>query len=63
MVAKVKKTLERKIYYRIKRAKVSTFIPSDFADFSDRDQVLRVLRKLIQKNIIIRVGQGVYTRA
>ena len=40
MVAKVKKTLEKKIYYRIKRAKVSTFIPSDFADFSDRDQVL-----------------------
>ncbi|MEA1968037.1 MAG: DUF6088 family protein [Thermodesulfobacteriota bacterium] len=63
MSVKAKKTLEEKIRCRIKRTKESTFIPQDFADFSNRDQVLRALRNLIQKNLIIRVGQGVYTRS
>ncbi|NWH06516.1 DUF6088 family protein [Desulfobacter latus] len=63
MAVKRKRTLEQKICYRIKRAKESTFIPKDFSDLSGRDQVLRALRNLIAKNLIIRVGQGVYTRA
>jgi len=57
-----KKKLEEKIRYRILRSKEATFVPHDFVDLSDRDQVLRALRKLIEKKIIIRVGQGVYTR-
>ena len=56
-------SLESKMIFRVKRSKDGTFIPSDFFDLSDRDQVLRVLRSLIKKNLIIRVGQGVYTRA
>lgn len=55
--------LETKIERRIRRTKDSTFVLGDFLDLSDRDQVLRALRKLIQKNVILRVGQGVYTRA
>ena len=35
----------------------------DFLDLSDRDQVMRALRKLIAKNLIIKVGQGVYVKA
>ncbi|EMS77152.1 DUF6088 family protein [Desulfotignum phosphitoxidans] len=58
----VKKTLEAKIKYRIKRSSYSTFVLSDFYDLSDRDQILRALRKLIKKKLILRVGQGVYVR-
>ncbi len=55
--------LEKKIERRIRRTKDATFVLSDFFDYSERDQILRALRKLIQKKVIIRVGQGVYTRA
>ena len=58
----VKKTLEDRVQYRIKRSSYSTFILSDFYDLSDRDQILRALRKLIKKKLILRVGQGVYVR-
>lgn len=56
-------SLETKIQRRINRSKDSTFVLSDFSDLSDRDQVLRALRKLISKKVILRVGKGVYTRA
>ncbi len=55
--------LETKIERRIRRSKEGTFILSDFFDLSDRDQILRALRKLIEKNVLLRIGQGVYTRA
>lgn len=58
----VKKTLEDRVQYRIKRSSYSTFVLSDFNDLSDRDQILRALRKLIKKKLILRVGQGVYVR-
>lgn len=58
-----KANLELKIERRIRRSKDGTFILSDFFDLSDRDQILRALRKLIEKNILLRIGQGVYTRA
>lgn len=57
------KSLEKRILNRIVNSSEATFIPKDFNDLSDRDQVLRVLRHLINKQIILRVGQGVYTRA
>lgn len=56
-------SLEVKIKRRILKSKDKTFILSDFLDLSSRDQVLRALRKLIQINFVLRVGQGVYTRA
>lgn len=58
----IKNTLEGKIKYRVKRSKSSVFILSDFSDLSDKDQVGRVLRKLVSKKILIRIGQGVYAR-
>jgi hypothetical protein len=57
-----KKKLEDRIKYRIKRSIYPTFVLSDFSDLSDRDQILRALRKLIKKKLILRVGQGVYVR-
>lgn len=55
--------LEKRIQYRIKKSKDAVFMLSDFLDLSDRDQIMRALRKLIQKSLIIKVGQGVYVKA
>ncbi len=60
MVRKV--PLETRVERRIARSKASAFVPADFTDLSDRDQVLRALRKLIHKGAILRVGYGVYAR-
>jgi len=56
------RTLEDKLRYRIKRNKSSVFVPKDFFDLSDRDQVGRVLRKLVQEGTLIKIGQGLYAR-
>ena len=58
----IKSTLEAKIRYRIRRSFASAFVYSDFADLSDRYQVWRVLKKMIDSGDLIRVGQGVYSR-
>ena len=39
--------------YRINKSKVSAFILSDFYDLSDRDQVGRVLRKMVKEQLVI----------
>ena len=55
--------LEKRIQYRIKKSKDFVFMLPDFLDLSDRDQVMRALRKLISKKLIMKVGQGVYVKA
>ena len=55
--------LEKRIQYRIKKSASSVFMLPDFLDLSDRDQVMRALRKLIKKGLILKVGQGVYVKA
>lgn len=55
-------TLKEKVQYRIKRRKDSVFILSDFEDLSDKDQVGRVLRGLIEEGLIVKVGQGLYAK-
>ena len=55
--------LEKRIQYRIKKSKDSVFMLPDFLDLSDRDQVMRALRKLIKSGLILKVGQGVYVKA
>ncbi len=56
------KTLESKIRYRVTRCKDSVFTPRDFFDLSDRDQVGRVLRKLVADQVLIKLGYGLYAR-
>ncbi|MFV0626602.1 MAG: DUF6088 family protein [Alphaproteobacteria bacterium] len=56
-------TLKDKIQYRVKKSKETVFLVKDFADLSGRDQILRALRKLMQENILLRVGKGVYSKA
>lgn len=56
-------TLKDRVQYRIKKSKENVFLVKDFADLSDNDQILRALRGLVQDNILLRVGKGVYTKA
>lgn len=57
------KTLEKKIQYRVKRQKQSLFMLDDFIDLSDKNQIMRALKKLINKKLIVKIGQGLYVRA
>ena len=57
------KSLIKDIRERIQSASEATFVIADFGDLSDRDQILRALRGLIQEEVLIRVGYGVYVRA
>lgn len=55
-------TLEAKMRYRINKSKASAFVLSDFYDLSDRDQVGRILRKMVKEQFLIKIGQGVFAR-
>jgi hypothetical protein len=56
-------TLKDTIQYRIKKSKEIVFFASDFEDLSGRNQILRALKNLVNEHLIIKVGQGVYTKA
>jgi hypothetical protein len=58
-----KKSLAQIMLKRIKQAKISAFVPGDFLDLSDRDQVGRVLRRLVRKRVLLKLGYGIYARA
>ncbi len=56
-------SLKDKVRYRIKRSKGNVFLVGDFDDLSGRDQILRALRTLIQEQLILKIGKGVYVKA
>lgn len=56
-------TLRSRIQYRVNRSKNNVFVPKDFLDLSDRDQVGRALKQLISKKLLIKIGQGLYAKA
>lgn len=58
----MRKTLEYKIRLRIKKSKATAFVLADFLDLSDRDQVGRVLRKLINESVITKIGVGIFAK-
>ena len=56
-------TLEQKIAKRISRKKSPVILRGDFDDLGGYDQVGRVLRILVAKGIILKIGYGLYARA
>ena len=58
-----KNTLKSKITYRVKRSADSVFVRKDFADLGSYHQVGRILRQLVNKGLLIRIGYGLYARA
>ncbi len=48
---------------RIARKRGDVFLRADFRDLGGYDQVGRVLRGLVGKGKLLKIGQGLYTRA
>lgn len=57
------KTLREKVETRIENKQEDVFLPREFSDLSDEDQVLRVLRTLVREGRLVKLGYGVYGRA
>jgi hypothetical protein len=62
MTEKRLKFLEAKIAYRLARSKASVFMREDFDDLAGYDQIGRVLRQMVAKGELIKIGSGLYTR-
>lgn len=56
-------TLEAQLLKRIDRKRGDVFLRADFADLGGYDQVGRVLRHLIQRGRLMKLGFGIYSRA
>ncbi|MFZ3185273.1 MAG: DUF6088 family protein [Pseudomonas sp.] len=56
-------TLERRLQKRIARKRGDVFLRADFEDLGGYDQVGRVLRELVKKEQLLKIGYGVYARA
>ena len=56
-------SLKSKLKYRISRNAGVVFVPADFRDLSDRDQVGRALRELVREEVLIKFGRGLYAKA
>ncbi|MAD74540.1 MAG: S-adenosylhomocysteine hydrolase [Rheinheimera sp.] len=56
-------TILDRLQTRVKRAKRSVFLRSDFTGIADYDQVGRGLRSLVQEGLLLKIGYGLYARA
>lgn len=57
------KSLEQRIATRIARKKGDVFLRDDFKDLGGYDQVGRVLRRLVARGDLRKIGYGLYARA
>lgn len=57
-----RQSLRSEIKERISSSEDFVFMPSDFFDLSDRDQVGRALRQLTQEQFLVKIGYGVYVK-
>ncbi len=55
--------LETRLMKRIGRKRGDVFLRADFSDMAGYDQVGRALRVLVAKGKLLKIGQGIYTRA
>lgn len=60
---KSRKTLEDRVRLRIARSKSDVFLRGDFGDIGGYDQIGRVLRGLVKKGELVKVGYGLYAKS
>jgi len=58
-----RRTLEEKILLRVSLKKGSVFVRNEFGDLGGYDQVGRVLKQLVRKKKLIKIGYGLYAKA
>ena len=56
-------TATDRIYQKIKRSRRYVFERKDFDNYASYDQVGRVLKQLVDKGILMKIGYGLYTKA
>lgn len=56
------KSLKSRVKYRISRSSGAVVVPGDFKDLSGRDQVGRALRELVDEQILVKFGRGLYAK-
>lgn len=54
--------LEDRVSYRIARSKACVFVREDFSDLGGYDQIGRILRGLVAKQKLVKLGYGLYAR-
>jgi len=59
----VKETLETRLLKRIDRKRGDVFLRADFADLGGYSQLGRVLRELVRRGRLLKIGYGLYSRA
>jgi hypothetical protein len=59
----MRKTLETQLLKRIDRKRSDVFLRADFADLGGYDQIGRVLRQLVRRGRLMKIGFGLYSRA
>lgn len=57
-----KRTLKEKILLRISLKKDKVFTRNDFDKLGGYDQIGRALKQLVESDIIIKIGYGLYTK-
>lgn len=57
-----RRNLEDKIELRISLKKYDVFLREDFTDLGGYDQVGRAIRNLMRKNILVKIGYGLYAK-
>ena len=55
--------LETRVLKRMARKRGDVFLRDDFSDLGGYDQVGRALRRLVRTGQLVKIGQGLYTRA
>lgn len=56
-------SLEQRLERRIARKRGDVFLRADFDDMGGYDQIGRALGRLIAKGMLMKIGQGLYSRA
>jgi len=51
------------IYQKIKRSRRYVFERKDFDNYASYDQIGRVLKKLVNQGVLMKIGYGLYTKS
>ncbi len=57
------RTIKERVLLRTKLSKKEVFLRGDFANISGYDQVGRALKQLVRSGFMVKIGQGLYTKA
>ncbi len=57
------RTIKERVLLRTKLSKKEVFLRGDFDNIAGYDQVGRALKQLVRSGLMVKIGQGLYTKA